>query len=124
MAKKDLDFTTGTTNRVYEQIAEATQETPETQEKVQKQRKRYKDRKEYTEEEAEAFINSFKTSGRKGLKLPRINLALSPENREYVQTMARVRGESYTEFINWLIKSHKDENLEIYKKAHEFLDTM
>lgn len=127
MAKKNVDFTAGTTNRVYEQIAEATQETPEeqeTQEKAQEHKKRYKDRKEYTQEEAELFISTFKTSGRKGLKLPRINVAFSPENYEYIRTMARVRGESYTEFINWLIRTHKDENLDTYKKAHEFIDNM
>lgn len=121
MSRKNIDFTAGSTERVYAQIAEATQETPEAE---QKPKKRYKDRKEYTPEEAEEFVNSFKTSGRKGLKLPRINVAFTPENYEYVRTMARVRGENYTTFINWLIKAHKDENMEMYNKAHDFIDNM
>lgn len=124
MPKKD--FTQASTKRVYDAITEATQEAPETPEVQEepKPKKRYKDRKEYTEEDAAAFLDSFQSAGRKGLKLPRINLAFTPENYEYIRTMARVRGESYTTFVNWLIKTHKDENLNMYEKAHEFIDNM
>lgn len=124
MLKKD--FTQASTKRVYDAITEATQEAPETPEVQEepKLKKRYKDRKEYTPEEAAAFAESFKTSGRKGLRLPRINVAFTPENYEYIRTMSRVRGENYTAFINWLIKTHKDENMDMYKKAHDFIDNM
>lgn len=125
MAKKD--FSAASTKRVYDQIAEATQETPEApaaQEEQETPKKRYKDRKEYSEEEAAAFLDSFKSAGRKGIKLPRINMAFTPENYIYIRRMARARGESYTEFLNWLIKTHRDQNAETYDKINEFLDTM
>lgn len=124
MGKKNVDFTTASMENVYAHIAEVTQETPEEQKAQEKPKKRYKDRKEYTPEEAAAFAESFKTSGRKGLRLPRINVAFTPENYEYIRTMSRVRGENYTAFINWLIKTHKDENMDMYKKAHDFIDNM
>ena len=109
------DFTAESTQRVYQAIEEATAEEP---------RKKYKDRKEYTPEEAEAFLDTFKSSGRKGLKLPRINMAFSPDNYEYIRRMARARGETITACLNWIIKEHRDQNQETYNKILEFLDTL
>lgn len=123
------DFTQASTKRVYDAITEATQETPETPEAPEAQeepkpKRKYKDRKEYTPEEAAAFLDSFQSAGRKGLKLPRINLAFEPANYQYVKTMSRVRGESITTFINWLIKTHMDQNKDLYTEARQFIDRM
>ena len=70
------DFTkTVDTGRVYDTIGEATaQEAPQTQEK----RKARKPRKTYTAQEAQAALESNSTAGKKGVKLPRINMAFSP----------------------------------------------
>ena len=125
MAKKD--FTGASTKRVYAAIEEATQEAPKTevtQEEQEKPKKRYKDRKEYTEEEAAAFLDSFQSAGRKGVKLPRINVAFQPENYSYIRRMARARGESFTAFLNWLVKEHRDQNQDIYNQVLKFLDEM
>ena len=121
------DFATANTSRVYDTIAEATAapettDAPEVQEQPKK--KKYKNRKEYTPEESAAFLETFQTAGRKGLKLPRINLALSPENREYCQRMAHARGESITAFINWCLREHRDQNQELYAEVQEFLKKM
>lgn len=122
------DFSEISTQRVYAAIEEATapetQETPATPEAQEKPKKRYKDRKEYTPEEAAAFLDSFQSAGRKGLKLPRINLAFTPENYEYIRRMARARGESYTDFINWCIKEHRDQNADLYDQIKKFLEEM
>ena len=121
------DFSKVKTSPVYADIEAAVQETPEApevQEVQEKPKKRYKDRKEYSPEEALAFLDSFKSAGRKGIKLPRINLAFTPENYEYIQTMSRVRGESLTAFVNWMVKTHKDQNIEMYNKAREFKDNL
>lgn len=109
MAKKQITIPTG---RVYEAIAEGTA-APDA-------KKKYKDRKTYTPEEAAEAMATGKTAGKKGLKMPRINLAFTPDNYEYIQTMARVRGENLTEFVNHIIKESMQNNADLYAKAQEF----
>ena len=125
MAKKD--FTKVNTGRVYDTIEAATaeqeqnisqnQETQETQEKR-------KERRTYNEQEALEFMQTLKTSGRKGVKLPRINLAFSPDIYDYIQTMSRVRGENMTQFVNLALRQHMEENRDIYEKAIEFRNSL
>ena len=69
-------------------------------------------------------MQEMKTTGRKGVKLPRINLAFAPDTYEYVQTMARVRGETLTTFVNLAIREHMKEHADIYKKAIEFKNSL
>lgn len=119
MAKKD--FTKVNTGRVYDTIAEATAEPEqETQEKQQKR----KERKTYSEQETLEFMHTLKTSGRKGVTLPRRNLAFAPDIYEYVYTMSRVRGETMSQFVNMVLKQHMDENRNIYEKAIEFKNSL
>lgn len=47
------------------------------------------------------------TQGRKGHKLPRINMAFTPENHEYIKRTSRQQGISATEFVNNLIEEDK-----------------
>lgn len=101
------DFSGVSTQRVYNTIAEATKETRG-------------ERKTYTAEEAAKFIQEHKTAGRKGIKMPRINLAFDPESYDYVKTMSQVRGETMTEFVNYILKQSIEENKEVYEKAKEF----
>ena len=113
------DFSTVNTGRVYDAIAEATAE-PAAQE-VQKKRK---PRRGYTEQEAQEFLKDMKTTGRKGLKLPRINLAFAPDIYDYIQTMSRVRGESLTEFVNVALLQHMEDHKDLYNKAIEFRNSL
>lgn len=79
-----------------------------------------KERKTYTEQEAAEALEKMNTSGKKGVKLPRINLAFSPSNYEYIKTMSQVRGQSATDFVNDIIKKDLESHAELYKKAVEF----
>ena len=45
------------------------------------------------------------TQGRKGQKSPRINMAFSLENLEYLQLISRIEGKSITEYVNTLIRT-------------------
>lgn len=108
MAKKD--FTEVNTGRVYSAIEEAT--------------KPQKGRRSYSAEEKLEALETMQTSGKKGVRLPRINVAFSLSNFEYVHTMARVRGESLTKFINHLIEEHRKQNADVYEKAIEFRKQM
>lgn len=47
------------------------------------------------------------TQGRKGQKLPRINLGFSTENHEYLRKESRRRGLTITAFINQIIDDYR-----------------
>lgn len=110
------DFSGVNTGRVYSRIDEATA-APEAQE-VQKTRKTY------TEEEQEQFKREGRTKGRKGCKMTRINMAFTPDVHSYITIMARVRGESITDFTNAVFAEHMKANAETYKRAQEFIKDM
>ena len=110
------DFTTHLQDAITEATAAEVEDAQETQEKP-KTHKAHKTRKTYTEQEAQEIMQSMKTNGRKGLKLPRINLAFAPDVYEYCRTMARAAGMNYTEFINTVLRQHMDEHAGAYKKA-------
>lgn len=138
MAKRD--FSSMNTQRMYNTIADATaapeeQQTPTqrlAQKLVEKQEERdaqetpkpQKKRRTYTAQEAAEIIESGRTSGRKGLKLPRINLAFTPDNYEYVSIMARVRGESLTDFVNAVLRKHREDHGDTYERAIEFRNSL
>lgn len=112
MSKKD--FSNVNTGRVYNAIAEATAEPEQTR----------KERKTYTEQEAAEFLQDMKTTGRKGVRLPRINLAFRPDVYAFINTMARVRGETLTDFVNVVLAEYMDEHRDIYEKAIEFKNSL
>lgn len=128
MAKKD--FSKVNTNPLYSALEDATAEVipgqmevtnidMETQE-AQEVKRVYKKRVTYTEQEAREAQEKLQTAGRKGVKLPRINLAFTPSNYDYVRTMAQVRGETLTDFINHIIEQSRTDNAEVYQRAMEF----
>ena len=119
MASKK-DFTTANTGRVYGAIAEATAAPDQTQEEQQTR----KERKTYTEQEQREFMEAGKTKGRKGCKAIRINMAFTPEVHEYIKVMARVRGESITDFVNAVFARHMADNAETYQRAKEFMESI
>lgn len=116
MARKK-DFSSINTDRVYSEIEEATQDPLE----IPSGRKA---RKTYTEAEALEIMDQLKTNGRKGVKLPRINVAFTPEVYMYVTTMAQVRGQTITQFVNHILRASMEENRELYEKAIEFRNSL
>ena len=119
MSKKDF-------SKVADAIAEATAEpaaAEEAQEKPKAQKTR-KARKTYSAQEAQEFLENGQTAGRKGVRLPRINLAFQPELYDYVKTMAHAAGISYTDFLNRIIQEHKAKHADVYEKAIEFRDSL
>ena len=116
-AAKKKDFSSVDTNPVYDAIAEATGTRAGG-------KKKYKPRKTYTEEEAAAVMDNLQTAGRKGIKLPRINLAFTPANYEFVKIMAQVRGQNLTEFVNDMLREARESHADIYEKAIEFRNSL
>lgn len=141
MAPKKKDFSSVNVNPVYDAIAEATaeqmpgqlaivdtngtieQETP-AQDAQEITKKQYKPRKTYNAEETLAALESLQTSGKKGVKLPRINLAFTPANYEFIKTMAQVRGQNLTEFVNDMLTEARTSHADIYEKAIEFRNSL
>lgn len=96
MARKSFDDVK--TSRLDEVIEEATQEAPEA----------------LTDQER---LQAMKTQGHKGLKLPRINMAFTPDNYNYLKVMSRARGETLTEFCNFVLSQSLNVNRDLYEEA-------
>lgn len=121
MARKK-DFSQVDTQDIYAQAIEQSTAKP-APEKPKAKGKR-KPRKVYDKEQAAEFLEERRTAGRKGVKLPRVNVAFSPAVYDYVKTMARATGTTYTDFINAVLKQHMDEHGDTYKKAVEFRNSL
>ena len=123
---RNKDFSNANMDRVYGTIADATAEPEEQQaQEVQQEQDTQntrKPRKTYTDEEKAQFMAEGKTKGRKDCKAIRINMAFAPAVHEYIKTMARVRGESITDFTNKVFEQHMKENAEVYERAKAFKD--
>lgn len=122
MAKKD--FSGINTGRVYAQLEQVTADNPEPQAETKPGHKKYKDRRTYTDEEAQEAMLSMSTSGKKGVKLPRINMAFAPDVYDYCKTMSQVRGEPLTKFVNYVLRQSMNEHMDVYEKALEFRNSL
>lgn len=123
MAKKD--FGGVNTNRVYQQITDATAE-PEQEvtaaHEAQEEFETRKVRKTYTTEETQEAQRQMKTQGRKGVRAQRINMAFAPDTYLYIKVMAAARGQTITDFVNEIIRQSMEANAENFEKAKEFID--
>lgn len=68
--------------------------------------------------------SELRTQGRAGVKATRINMAFTPENHDYIKTMATATGKSMTEFTNYICDIFRKENQDIYLQAKEFLNKL
>lgn len=114
------DFKGINAGKVKSTIAEATQEAPAAQEESTTR----KERKGYTAQEIEDFANNMQTAGRKGMKLPRMNIAFAPDLHDYVKTMSRATGLTYSEFINHILKAHKEAHGDAYQQAVKIRESL
>lgn len=106
MAKKD--FTGMNTGRVYDAIEQGTSRKGQ-QGKVSPQ-------------EAAERANNLKTQGRKGCKATRINMAFTPDNHEFIKIMAKISGQTMTEFTNLVIERYRTEHPEIFEQAKAIIN--
>lgn len=68
-------------------------------------------------DEQKERIDSMTTMGRKGCHAPRINLAFSGPNYDFVRIMSRIKGVSLTKYVNGVLDAYRQEHPEIYEKA-------
>lgn len=120
----EKDFSGIDAGRMYNAIQEATAEPAQEVQEAQEAKRQYKPRREYTEQEKQQYMQQGKTTGRKGLKMPRINLAFAPDIYEYIQIMSRVTGQSMTDYVNTILRQYMEDHQDIYKKAVEFRNSL
>ncbi len=89
-----------------------------------KQRKPQKPRREWTPEEAREAQEQLQTVGKKGAKLPRINMAFTPSNHEYIRTLAQVKGTTMTEVINEIVTADRIKNAELYEQIKKIRESL
>ncbi len=77
-----------------------------------------------TPQEAAERAAEMRTQGRAGAKMPRINMAFTPENHQFIKIMSTIRGESMTQFANLVIDRYREEHPEIYEDAKRIIDRM
>ena len=103
------------------QVAQDVQEVQDTQEKKGKQRK---PRKRYTAEEAQKILESGRNAkGLGGVKMPRMNMAFTPQNYDFIATLATARGQNYTEFVNHMVDLYREQYKDQYEQAKAFLNS-
>lgn len=73
-------------------------------------------------QQAQDALESLQTQGKKDLHLPRINLAFSPSNMDYIRVMSAIRGESMTKFVNRIIEQDREANGDKYRAAKAIVD--
>lgn len=109
MASKK-DFSGVNTGRVYAGIEQATS--------------RKGQQPAISPQEAEQRAAEMRTQGRAGAKMPRINMAFTPENHKFIKVMSTISGKSLTEFTNYVIDKYREEHPEIYEQAKAIIDQM
>jgi hypothetical protein len=124
------DFTGVNTDRVYSTIQAATSDTlPELPEQITEEEARAllpkrKERKTYTEEESAELMRKFKTSGHKGVKLPRIMVAFEPDAFFYIKVMSRVTAMTQSEIVNIAMHEYMKNHADTFEKVLEFRESL
>ena len=77
-----------------------------------------------TPEEAARRAATLKTQGRKGAAAPRVNMAFTTANYEYVRIVSRASGQSMTQFLNHIIDEHREQHAEILEKAKDLIQSL
>lgn len=65
----------------------------------------------------EGLDETLHTQGKAGQHLPRINMAFSEANYDYIKVMASLEGTTMTQFLNYVIDVYRKDNSEHYIMA-------
>lgn len=75
-----------------------------------------------TAQDALEAQEAYRTQGKNGMKLPRINMAFTPSNLDFIRVMAGISGMSMGKYVNSLIEAERERNGEKYYKAKALMD--
>lgn len=77
-----------------------------------------------TEAEKAARMSEMRTQGIEGMRLPRINLALSPENYDFVKVLASASGNTMTRLVNLIIAAYRNEHPGLEEQSRAVIETI
>lgn len=79
-----------------------------------------KERRQPGEHELATAKEKMQTKGLKGGALPRINMAFTPSNYDYISAMSKACGMTLTQFVNEALERDRERNQDIYDKVRDF----
>lgn len=82
------------------------------------------EQKTQVEQNAQEAQEALRTQGRKGMKMPRINMAFSPSNIDFIRVMAAIKGQTMTQYVNSIIDREREEAGEAYQRAKDLIDSL
>lgn len=127
MARKD--FSNINTNNVYDTLAEATARPVEAKQEPiivepvpQAQATQVIQVADIVNAVLDRAEQKAEQKHTKRTKSKRINMAFTDDNYQFIKTLAKVRGQTITDFVNDVIENSREQNKETYQKAKEFLE--
>ncbi len=115
MAKKDFTAA-ASSRRVYESIEQATAEPQLVRGKNGAIREQPAPQQPADGDEIAERQATMTTQGRRGCKSPRINMAFSSDNYDFIKAGAAATGLNMTQFTNLIIDRYRQRNPEIMDK--------
>lgn len=62
------------------------------------------------------------TQGKKGFKMQRINMAFTPDNMDFIRIMAKIKGQTMTQFVNGVLDQEREAKEDIYQEAKKLIE--
>lgn len=62
------------------------------------------------------------TQGKKGFKMQRINMAFTPDNMDFIRIMAKIKGQTMTQFVNSILDQEREAKAEVFQEAKKLLE--
>ena len=78
--------------------------------------------KTVSEAEKQTRQAEMRTQGKKGAGAQRINMAFTPDNIDFIRIMSRIRGQSMTEFTNYVLEQYRAEHPDVYQRAWDVIN--
>ena len=66
---------------------------------------------------------SLRTQGKKGAKAQRFNMAFTPSNLDFIRILAKLKGQTMTQFVNEIIDREREAQADLYKQLKALSDT-
>lgn len=67
---------------------------------------------------------ALQTQGKRGAKAQRINMAFTPSNMDFIKVMAKLKGQTMTQYVNAILEQERERAGEAYQKAKDLIDSL
>lgn len=87
--------------------------------KVQEVQKVYETQQEQIVQDVLKAQEVQQTQGKKGCKMQRINMAFTPNNIDFIRVIAKLKGQTMTQYVNDILDKEREENKALYDQIQE-----